>query len=83
MMRCVYVSSNHAVHQRAISVLCNLLYNHDLDVRYTDPQIKVSSSSRGWETSAALSQLAFFAEKYLTSHEGIYHRDKHAKHEYR
>lgn len=29
-----------SVHQRAISVLCNLLYNHDLDVRYTDPLIK-------------------------------------------
>ena len=38
---CMYISSNHAVHQRAIGVLCNLLYNHDLDVRYTDPQIKV------------------------------------------
>ncbi|XP_076463063.1 dedicator of cytokinesis protein 7-like isoform X1 [Babylonia areolata] len=33
-------ASNPVVHQRAIGVLCNLLYNHDLDVRYTDPQIK-------------------------------------------
>ncbi|PVD22808.1 hypothetical protein C0Q70_16064 [Pomacea canaliculata] len=32
--------SNSVVHQRAIGVLCNLLYNHDLDIRYTDPQIK-------------------------------------------
>ena len=33
-------SRNHAIHQRAISVLRNLLYNHDLDVRYTDPEVK-------------------------------------------
>ncbi|XP_070194616.1 dedicator of cytokinesis protein 7-like isoform X3 [Littorina saxatilis] len=33
-------ASNYIVHQRAIGVLCNLLYNHDLDVRYTDPHIK-------------------------------------------
>jgi hypothetical protein len=42
MCLAVLFDSNGVVHQRAIGVLCNLLYNHDLDVRYTDPEIKVS-----------------------------------------
>ncbi|XP_059178065.1 dedicator of cytokinesis protein 7-like isoform X2 [Physella acuta] len=33
-------ASNPVIHQRAISVLRNILYNHDLDIRYTDPEIK-------------------------------------------
>ncbi|RUS71322.1 hypothetical protein EGW08_020919, partial [Elysia chlorotica] len=33
-------ASNCVIHQRAISVLRNLLLNHDLDVRYTDPEVK-------------------------------------------
>ena len=28
------------IHQRAINVVRNLLYNHDLDVRYTDIEMK-------------------------------------------
>ncbi|KAK6180566.1 hypothetical protein SNE40_012697 [Patella caerulea] len=31
---------NPVIHHRAINVLRNLLHNHDLDVRYTDPEIK-------------------------------------------
>ncbi|XP_069126839.1 dedicator of cytokinesis protein 7-like isoform X2 [Argopecten irradians] len=31
---------NPAIHQRAINMVCNMLYNHDLDVRYTDPEMK-------------------------------------------
>ncbi|GFN96684.1 dedicator of cytokinesis protein 7-like [Plakobranchus ocellatus] len=33
-------ASNCVIHQRAISVLRNLLLNHDLDIRYTDPEVK-------------------------------------------
>ncbi|BFY99508.1 hypothetical protein BsWGS_02548 [Bradybaena similaris] len=32
--------SNPVIHHRAISVIHNILYNHDLDVRYTDPEVK-------------------------------------------
>lgn len=28
------------IHHRAISVIHNILYNHDLDIRYTDPEVK-------------------------------------------
>ncbi|ESP02458.1 hypothetical protein LOTGIDRAFT_199704 [Lottia gigantea] len=31
---------NPVIHHRAINVLRNLLHNHDLDIRYTDPEIK-------------------------------------------
>ncbi|XP_055884538.1 dedicator of cytokinesis protein 7-like isoform X6 [Biomphalaria glabrata] len=33
-------ASNPVIHMRAISVLRNLLFNHDLDIRYTDPEVK-------------------------------------------
>lgn len=32
--------SNPVIHHKAINVVRNLLYNHDLDVRYTDPEMK-------------------------------------------
>lgn len=32
--------NNSSIHQKSISVLRNLLLNHDLDVRYTDPEMK-------------------------------------------
>ena len=32
--------SNPVIHQRAINVVRNLLFNHDLDIRYTNPDIK-------------------------------------------
>ncbi|XP_005089591.1 dedicator of cytokinesis protein 7 isoform X1 [Aplysia californica] len=35
-----FEATNPAIHLRAISVLRNILYNHDLDVRYTDPEVK-------------------------------------------
>ncbi|KAL3867584.1 hypothetical protein ACJMK2_040468 [Sinanodonta woodiana] len=31
---------NSSIHHKAINVVCNLLFNHDLDVRYTDPEVK-------------------------------------------
>ncbi|XP_041359192.1 dedicator of cytokinesis protein 7-like isoform X2 [Gigantopelta aegis] len=31
---------NSAIHQRAINVVRNLLFNHDLDIRYMNPDIK-------------------------------------------
>ncbi|XP_048256489.1 dedicator of cytokinesis protein 7-like isoform X1 [Haliotis rufescens] len=31
---------NPSIHQRAVNVVRNLLYNHDLDVRYTNPEVK-------------------------------------------
>lgn len=39
-LQCSHHFSNPVIHQRAISVIRNILYNHDLDVRYTDPEVK-------------------------------------------
>lgn len=35
-----FVHSNPAIHHKAINVVRNLLYNHDLDPRYVEPEIK-------------------------------------------
>ena len=35
--------SNPIVHQKAVNALCSLMQSHDVDVRYTDPHIKVSN----------------------------------------
>ena len=36
----LFLHSNPAIHHKAINVVRNLLYNHDLDPRYVEPEIK-------------------------------------------
>ncbi|KAL5022031.1 hypothetical protein ScPMuIL_001186 [Solemya velum] len=38
-------TSNPSIHHKAINVVRNLLTNHDLDVRYTDPEMKARLAS--------------------------------------
>lgn len=35
-----FLNSNPNIHQKAINVIRNLLYNHDLDLRYMDTEMK-------------------------------------------
>ena len=37
---CFFFLSNPIIHQRAINVVRNLLFNHDLDLRYMDSEMK-------------------------------------------